>query len=114
MIRNILDIGSAEELWGQDVTEPYIVIENISITLSMVNIYEKRDDTLKLQLSNNISAMKFKISQEEKELFKTIPVSGSISITIVGQCRVNIFNGNTSAQIEIKDFDLLTTKKFDF
>lgn len=114
MIKNILEIGSSSELWGQDVTEPYIVIENISVTPSMVSIYEKRDDTLKLQLSNNISAMKFKISKEEKELFKTIPASGSITITIVGQCRINVYNGTTSAQIEIKDFELLTTKKFDF
>lgn len=58
--------------------------------------------------------MKFKISTEELKLFRDIAATGSITITIVGQCRINTFNGTISAQIEIKDFDLLATKKYDF
>jgi single-stranded DNA-specific DHH superfamily exonuclease len=110
----IINIGSCDDLWGQDVTEPYIVIENITVTSSMVNIYEKRDDTLNIKLGNNISAIKFKISTDEKRIFQMIPEKGSITITIIGYCRVNNFNGNVSAQIEIKDFEVLTTKKYDF
>lgn len=112
--KEIMEVGDREDLWGQDIMEPYIVIEDVSVTPNMVAIYEKRDDTLKIQLSPNISAMKFKISTVEKQLFRDIPENGSITITIVGKCRLNNFNGNSSAQIEITDFDLLTTKKYDF
>jgi hypothetical protein len=46
--KEIMEVGDREDLWGQDVMEPYIVIEDVSVTPNMVAIYEKKDDTLKI------------------------------------------------------------------
>lgn len=49
-----------EDLWGKDVDEPYLCIENLKVSENMVTVYVKRDNTLKITLSNGISLMKFK------------------------------------------------------
>lgn len=56
---NILEIANYEDLWGKDIDEPYIAIKNLKISPDMVTIYDKRGYTLKIQLENNISLLKF-------------------------------------------------------
>ena len=110
----ILEIGSNGKLWGEKVTEPKVVIENIPLTANMVTIYDGRTDTLKINLSPSVTAIKFNISPEEKEIFRNIPPNGSITINLLGMCKINVYNGNVTPQIEIKDFEVMTVKKYDF
>ena len=110
----ILEIGSNGKLWGEKVTEPKVVIENIPLTANMVTIYDGRTDTLKINLSPSVTAIKFNISPEEKEVFRNIPPNGSITINLLGMCKINVYNGNVTPQIEIKDFEVMTVKKYDF
>lgn len=58
----------------------------------MISIYEKRDFTLKIQLPN-FSLMKFKLSKEEVDFFRSISSTGSATITFVGVCMKNNYNG---------------------
>jgi single-stranded DNA-specific DHH superfamily exonuclease len=84
---NILTIANLKGLWGKDMNEPYIAIERLKITPEMVNIYEKTSNTLKISLLNDISIMKFNITNEEYELFTTI--DGYIELNLVGTCKQN-------------------------
>lgn len=69
------------------MNEPYIAIEKLKITPEMINIYEKTSNTLKISLLNDISIMKFNITNEEYELFTTI--DGYIELNLVGTCKQN-------------------------
>ena len=61
----------------------------------MVTIYEKTTNTLKITLPN-ITLMKFRISDEEYELFNNISPEGYIKVTFIGECRLNEFNGRVT------------------
>ena len=40
--------------------------------------------------------MKFRISDEEYELFNNISPEGYIKVTFIGECRLNEFNGRVT------------------
>ena len=53
----------------------------------------------------------FNITDDERDMFKE---DGCIRLNIVGQCRKNEWMGNVSAQMEIKDYDIITQSKYYF
>ena len=112
-VEAIKDIAQYDNLWGTGLKEPIVTLEDIKITASMVTIYEKTTNTLKITLPN-VTLMKFRISDEEYELFNNISPEGYIKVTFIGECRLNEFNGRVTPQIEIKDYDVLTISKYDF
>ena len=102
--QNILDIASLDNLWGKDIPESLIAIKNLKITNSMINIYEKKDLTLKINLLNNISIMLFNAPKTLCEKIKNC--SGYISMNIIGKCKINEWGGNTTPQILIEDYEI--------
>lgn len=56
---NILDIASLDDLWGKDMDEPYVAVQGLKVSPAMVTIYDKKGYTLKIQLNNGISLLKF-------------------------------------------------------
>ena len=109
---NILTIANLKDLWGKDMNEPYIAIEKLKITPEMINIYEKTSNTLKISLLNDISIMKFNITDEEYELFTTI--DGYIELNLVGTCKQNDWNGKAYPQIFITDYEIIGSGKYIF
>ena len=107
----ILEIANHPELWGSRMDEPYMMIEDLVVTNDMVNIYEKKTNTLKITLPNGLALIKFTITDDERDMFKG---DGCIRLNIVGQCRKNEWMGNVSAQMEIKDYDIITQSKYYF
>ena len=107
----ILEIANHPELWGSRMDEPYMMIEDLVVTNDMVNIYEKKTNTLKITLPNGLALIKFNITDDERDMFKG---DGCIRLNIVGQCRKNEWMGNVSAQMEIKDYDIITQSKYYF
>lgn len=107
----ILEIANHPELWGSRMDEPYMMIEDLVVTNDMVNIYEKKTNTLKITLPNGLALIKFNITDDERDMFKE---DGCIRLNIVGQCRKNEWMGNVSAQMEIKDYDIITQSKYYF
>ena len=107
----ILEIANHPELWGSRMDEPYMMIEDLVVTNDMVNIYEKKTNTLKITLPNGLALIKFNITDDERDMFKE---DGCIRLNIVGQCRKNEWMGNISAQMEIKDYDIITQSKYYF
>ena len=56
--QDILTISNLKNLWGKDLNEPYIAIEKLKIEKSMVTVYRKKGNTLKITLPNKVNLMK--------------------------------------------------------
>lgn len=99
----VLDIANMKNVWGQEIPEPYIVIKDICLSSSNVQLLSKdKNPTLKISLPSGIDIMKFKSSEEEYERF----VSPNTVLTLVGTCNKNEWNGRVTPQIIVEDFEL--------
>lgn len=109
--QDILDVAHMDDFWGKDFDEPYIVIENLKITKDMFVVYKKKTNTAKFTLSNKINLLLFNADDEFCELFEN---NACVTINVLGQCRENEWNGYVTPQIEIKDFEIVSTNKYLF
>lgn len=108
----ILEIDlQGKDLWGQDVDEPLIAIENLKVSNSQVNIYKKNGNTIKISLPCGVSLMKFKATDEEVNLFTDNEL---INITIIGKCNANEWGGTVTPQLFIEDYQINHVCKYDF
>ena len=108
---DIIEIAGLKSLWGQGIDEPYVIIENIKVTKDNITLMSPdKNPTLKIMLPNGTSLIKFKSSAEELESLKS--PTGCITITIVGRCERNMWNGTVSPQIIIEDYEI--TNKIDY
>ena len=97
----ILDIGELN-IYGQEIPESLVVVEDICLRPEMITLMSPdKHPTLKIQIGN-ISAIKFKSSQEEYEEF----CGEDKVLTIVAKCNINEWQGNVSPQLIIEDFKL--------
>lgn len=64
---------------------------------------EKGHPTLKIDLGNGVSAIKFKSSEEEWEKF----CDSNKTLTFVAKCNRNEWNGNVSPQLIVEDYELI-------
>ena len=103
---DLLTIAQMEDLWGKDVDEPYLCIENLKVSENMVTVYVKKDNTLKITLPNGISLMKFKATDQECEMFQSQSF-GYIQINVIGRANKNEWMGNVSAQLFIEDYQII-------
>ena len=111
--KDILTISDLKDIWSKGIEEPLIVIENIKVNLVNCKLMGKTTNpTLKIELSNGVSLIKFGSSKEEYELL--CPKDGCSYITIVGTCNINEWQGNRYPQVMIKDFTIVNTIEFDF
>ena len=85
---DILTIASLSDLWGKDMDEPYIAIENLKVSKDMVTVYRKTSNTLKITLQNKISLMIFNATDKDCETFEEFDTA-YISINAVGKCNIN-------------------------
>ena len=113
LIQDILDIAELKSLYGQGFEEPYIAIENLTVTKdNLVLMSPDKKPTLKIKLHNGCSLIKFKSSKEEYE--QLYSDTGCIKINIVGKCEKNVWNGNISAQIIVSDYEIISTQNYYF
>lgn len=111
--RDIFDLADHKTLWGKNVEEPLIAIENIKITSNNITLMSPdKNPTLKLYLSEEISAIKFRSNNEEyKELYSAL---GCVNINLVGRCNRNTYNGNSTPQIQIEDYEIVGKTEYYF
>lgn len=103
----IIEIAEMEYLWGKDMDEPFIVIEDLFVTSDMVTLMSPdKKPTLKITLKNGISLIKFNSSQEEYEKFLSAKSYCSQKVTLVGRCNKNEWNGWVTPQILIEDYNI--------
>lgn len=109
---NIIDIANLSDLWGKDMDEPFIAIEDLKVTKNMVTLMSPdKKPTLKITLSNGVSLIKFGSSQEEYEKFLS---TGYKQFNIIGRCNKNEWNGRISAQIFIEEYEETGSCKYIF
>ena len=90
-------------IYGQDIPESYVAVENIPLNESNVTLMSPdKHPTIKLMLDNGVEIIKFGSSQREYEQWAQ---SGQ-TVNIVGKCQVNEWNGKTTPQILVQDFDI--------
>ena len=109
----ILEIANLNDLWGQDLEESLICVENLKVTKDNLTLMglEKGHPTLKITLPNKISFIKFGSSQEEYEKLLT---DGYIEINVVGKCNSNEWMGHVTPQILITDYEIIGRNKYNF
>ena len=109
----VFAIGSNADLWGQQMDEPLIAITDIKLNKDTIQFIGSNKDTLKITFPNRkISILKFRIKEEEKMMLE--PNGGILTITAIGKCALNHFNGNITPQILLEDFEITNRQKWDF
>lgn len=94
---DIISLASLNTIWGQELEKPLIAIEDLIVQPNNVTLMSRdKNPTLKISLSNGVSLIKFKATEEEYEALTKYP-SGNIKINIVGSCKINEWNGMISA-----------------
>lgn len=97
----ILEIADLT-IWGQEMPECLVAIENIPIDESSVALLSPdKHPTIKIAY-NGIEYIKFGSSQEEMD-----EILSYDAITIVGTCSKNEWMGNVTPQIKIEDYMLV-------
>jgi single-stranded-DNA-specific exonuclease len=111
--QNILNIADMDNLWGKDINEALVAVENIKVTSDMVTVYSKKNLTIKINLPNNISAMIFNASDEEVAKLQTNN-TGYVEINLVAKCNRNEWMGNITPQLFIEDWEATDSNKYYF
>lgn len=110
---DIFNLADFEGVWGQGVEEPFVLVKDIVVTPSNVQLL--KGTTLKITMAadgQEITLIKFGSSEEEYELLK--PVQGSITINVVGHFQKNIWNNTIKPQILVEDFEIVQKCNYYF
>lgn len=108
----ILDIAGLTDLWGQDMDESLICVENLKVTKDNLTLMSPdKKPTLKITLPNKLSFIKFGSSQEEYEKLLS---DGYIELNIVGKCNINEWMGHITPQIFIENYEIIGQSKYNF
>lgn len=110
---DILSIAEMEDLWGKDVDQALLCLQNVKVSSDMVTVYQKKDNTLKITLPNGISLMKFKATDEECYKLQNQGF-GYMQLNIIGKANKNEWMGNISPQIFIQDYQIIDSNKYVF
>lgn len=105
------EIEAHKDLYGQGIAEPTFYL-SAEITQNNVNIYQKKTTTIKVVI-DGVSFLLFMANQDQVEQFN---FDGKKKINMIVTLNTNEFNGVTSAQGKIKQFELEDVKenKFDW
>lgn len=106
----IVDLDNGKEFYGQGNKEPVIIIENITVPISKIQIIGKNSDTLKFEF-NEITYVKFKASELIEQIKKK---EGSLNIIVAGRANVNHWGGMSKPQILIDEIEFKETSIYDF
>ena len=110
---DILSISGLNSLWGKDMDEALIAIKDIKISSSMITVYRKTTNTLKITLPNKVSLMKFNATDEECDRLQN-QTGAYIQLEIVGKCNTNEWMGNITPQVFIEAYDITGEGKYLF
>lgn len=109
----ILDIAEMDDYWGTEVEEALVAINKLKVTKDMIEIYQKKTNTIKISLPNGISIMKFDADEDLCDKLTTAN-TGYVEMDIVGKCNKNEWMGNITPQIFIEDYNIIDSNKYYF
>lgn len=98
----IIDVAKYEELWGQENPTPNILVQDIFINKSDIDILGAKKNTIKFK-KNGVEYIQFRADKLINEIDE---YGDSIMITIVGRAGINDWGGQFTPQIMIKDYEI--------
>lgn len=105
---DVIDIAECENIWGQNIEEPLILIKNVTVTKDNLFLYKEK--VLKIENQNGLSFVNLSSNQEEYDSLWT--ETGYITLNIIGSCSINDFN--QMGQIKIKDYEVVRKGEYYF
>lgn len=110
---DIVEIGGLKQYWGQGLEEALVAVENVAVTKDMLTLMSRdKNPTLKITLPNGVACIKFHSSEEEFN--KLYQENGCATINFVGTAELNKWQGRTTPQILIKEYEIINTQKYYF
>lgn len=107
---SIFELARGQWIWGQEISKPLVAIENVKVYPRDMQLM--KGSTLKINLPNGVNLIKFGSSEEEYDsLYSEM---GYVTITVIGECKENIWNGVRTPQIEVKDFEITGVEEYYF
>lgn len=97
--KKILTIADMNDYWGKDLDRALVSIEFIS-TPDKFKVMAK--NTIKFDLNNGISIIKFGGTDEEINMFS----NKQVKVKAVCKCNKNEWNGRISAQLLMQDYEI--------
>ncbi len=105
--RDVKDIAELKMVWGQNVEEPMVAIENVAITKDNLAVYGKDNKhTIRITLPNGVPMIKFGVTKDEIDRLRNVPEHGCVFANFLGKCSLNEWNGEVSGQIMVDDYEL--------
>lgn len=111
-VNQVLEIAQLGDVWGKDIDECYVAINNLKVTSDMVAIYRKKTNTVKITLPNRLSLVIFNAKEDLCETLEQL--TGAVRMNIIGQCALNEYNGNIYPQIKVSDYDIKKVVMYSF
>ena len=105
----IIEIAEMNDFWGKDIDRAYVIIK---FKITSENFKVMKSNTLKFDLPNNVSLIKFSGTDSEIEKFSIS--QGFIEVEAVCKCNENEWNGKITPQLIIEDYNILSQKKYLF
>lgn len=104
----VLDEG--KKYFGQGNPEPIIVVKNIPMEKSNIQIIGANKDTMKFSF-NDVTYIKFKASN----IIEQLPAyKDRLTITVVGRSNINEWGGLCTPQILIDEIEIKNNSIYDF
>lgn len=98
----IIEIGENQQIWAKGNEEPYIVIKDIILDPSEIQVIGGNKDTVKFHACG-IDFLKFK----DEEFIEKLKSTKEIKLTVLGRANINEFMGSVTPQLMIEDYDLI-------
>lgn len=97
-------------MWGQGVSEPLVVIENLTITDANIQLFKRNTLRIEVPRSNGMSLIKFGSSEEEYQ--SLLSDSGCVTINVIGKCSRNSLDDKP--QLKIVDYEIIGRTAYYF
>ena len=104
----ILDIARMNDYWGQDIDRAYV---NINFKITNSNFQIMKSNTLKFNLLNGLSIIKFNGTEQDINNFTT---TGYLQVNAICKCNANQWNGQVYPQLIMQDYEIIDSSKYFF
>lgn len=108
----LLDITTLQNVYGKDVSESYVAVEHLKVTADMVQVYTKKNNTIKVTLPNKVSIMFFDADEDLCDRLQN--TQGYIEMNIVGTPNRNEYMGWVNAQIMVEEYEITGESRYIF
>lgn len=101
----IKTIDDHRYVWGQEVEEPTVAIENIEISADDCIVMGKNLDSVAF-MYGGVKYCKFKCAKDDELLqFAGGADDDYVTLNVVGKCSINTYGGSSTAQVIIDDYE---------